>query len=48
MHLSRVLGQKMPEIPLNEPDSQEIIQAYATSLLGLAQAHGYGRYLSAD
>ncbi len=33
MHLARVLGVKAPEIPLNEPDSQERIRRYAAGLL---------------
>ena len=37
----------MPDIPLNEPDSQERIRAYALGLLDVARAKGYERYLEA-
>jgi aryl-alcohol dehydrogenase-like predicted oxidoreductase len=45
MHLSRVLGIQMPEIPLNQPDSQAQILAYAAGLMELVRQRGYGRYL---
>ncbi len=44
-HLSRVLGEKMPDIPLNQPDSQEQVRAYAAGLLDRVRAQGGGGYL---
>ncbi len=45
MHLSRVLGVQMPDIPLNLPDSPALVRAYAASLMPLVQAQGLGHYL---
>jgi hypothetical protein len=47
-HLSRVLGVKMPEIPLNQPDSPDQIRAYAAGLLDQVRAAGCQRYLDAN
>jgi aryl-alcohol dehydrogenase-like predicted oxidoreductase len=45
VNLSRSLGVKMPDIPLNLPDSQEQIHAYAAGLLDRVRASKYQRYL---
>ena len=44
LHLSRILGVKMPEIPLNQPDSQAQIQGFAAELAAQARVAGYQRY----
>ena len=44
-NLSKVLGVPMPNIPLNEPDSQARILAHAAGLIEVVRAKGYGRYL---
>ncbi len=44
-NLSKVLGVPMPNIPLNEPDSQERILAHAAGLIEVARAKGYEGYL---
>ena len=40
MHLARVLGRPMPEIPLNEPDSRARIQDFAAGLQDEVRARG--------
>jgi aryl-alcohol dehydrogenase-like predicted oxidoreductase len=45
LHLSRVLGVKMPAIPLNQLDSQTQIQIYAAGLLDLVRATDCQRYI---
>jgi aryl-alcohol dehydrogenase-like predicted oxidoreductase len=44
-HLARVLGVKMPEIPLNQPDSQAQIQTFAATLIDQVRASDCRRYL---
>lgn len=44
-HLARVFGVKMPNIPLNELDSQRKILQFAAGLMVYARDQGYNRYL---
>ena len=45
LNLSRVLDVPFPDIPLNESDARERILTHAQSLIEIARARGYERYL---
>jgi hypothetical protein len=47
-NLARVLGEKLPAIPLNVPDSPARIHAEAQRLVALLPARGFGRYAAVD